>query len=128
MEAKNKTRKYDLEERLIKFAVEILDLTEKLPKNYASVHIGKQLVRSGTSPALNYAEAQAAESRQDFLHKIKIVLKELRETLVSLKIISLKKYLNHPEVQVQMNECNELISIFVKTTQTVRNNIGGSKK
>jgi four helix bundle protein len=73
--------KYDLEDRLIEFAVRIIDLAEALPGTVASKNLGGQIVRSGTSPALNYAEAQSAESKNDFVHKMKICLKELRETL-----------------------------------------------
>jgi four helix bundle protein len=76
--------KYDLEERLIEFAVRIIDTAEALPKTMASKNLGSQIVRSGTSPALNYAEAQSAESKADFVHKMKICLKELRETFVCL--------------------------------------------
>ena len=79
--------KLELEERLIDFAVLIIEISGELPKTNIGLHLSGQLVRSGTSPALNYGEAQSAESRKDFIHKIKIVLKELRETLVCLKII-----------------------------------------
>jgi four helix bundle protein len=70
--------RFDLEERLINFAVLIVDISESMPKSYAGNHLSGQLLRSGTSPALNYGEAQGGESRKDFIHKIKIVLKELR--------------------------------------------------
>ena len=73
-------RRYDLEERLIEFASQIIDITEMLPKTLAGNHLGGQLLRSGTSPALHYGEAQAAESPADFIHKMKVCLKELRET------------------------------------------------
>ena len=80
-------RKFDLEERLIDFAVLIIEISESLNNTRAGNHISGQLVRSGTSPALHYGEAQSAESRNDFVHKLKILLKELRESLVALKII-----------------------------------------
>jgi four helix bundle protein len=79
--------KFDLEDRLIKFAVLILDVSEKLPEMRGSVHLAKQLVRSGTAPALQYGEAQSAESRKDFIHKMKVAVKELRETLICLRIL-----------------------------------------
>ena len=82
-----KKRTYDLEVRLIDFAVQIIEIVETLPKTRAGNHIAGQLVRSGTSPASNYGEAQSAESRNDFIHKMKIALKELRETHVWLRII-----------------------------------------
>lgn len=70
------TGKFDLEVRLVDFAVLILNLAEKLPKSYAGTHLAKQIIRSGTSPALQYDEAQSAESRPDFIHKMKVGLKE----------------------------------------------------
>ncbi|MDZ7626602.1 MAG: four helix bundle protein [Ignavibacteriaceae bacterium] len=80
-------RKFDLEDRLIDFAVLIIEISESLNNTRAGNYIAGQLVRSGTSPALHYGEAQSAESRNDFVHKLKILLKELRESLVALKII-----------------------------------------
>ena len=110
-----KSRTYDLEERLISFSVAILDLAELLPNNTrASSHLSGQIVRSGTAPALMYGEAQSAESRKDFIHKMKMALKELRETFVSLKIIKRKKYLEGKTLLSEaLQENNELISIFV---------------
>ncbi len=78
---------FDLEERLIDFAVRIIRTAESLPKSKVGKHIAGQLIRSGTSPAPNYGEAQSAESRSDFIHKMKISLKELRETRIWLLII-----------------------------------------
>ena len=121
-------RKFDLEERLIVFAVLIISISENLNNTRAGNHIGGQLVRSGTSPALHYGEAQSAESRNDFVHKLKILLKELRETLVALKIIkrvSLTKKIN--DVEKGITECNELISIFVKSIETAKRNNSKSK-
>ena len=83
--------KFDLDERLINFAVFGIDVSELLPKNFAGNHIAGQLVRSCTSPALNYGEAQSAESRNDFIHKMKISAKELRETYNCLRIIKKKR-------------------------------------
>ena len=76
----------DIEERLINFAVHILNLCTHLPKNSAGRHVAGQLVRSGTSPAPNYAEARGAESPNDFVHKLKICLKELNESRIWLLI------------------------------------------
>ncbi|HEX7846035.1 MAG TPA: four helix bundle protein, partial [Chitinophagaceae bacterium] len=73
-------RRYDLQERLINFASDCIDVAERLPKTFAGNHIAGQLIRSSTSPALHYGEAQGAESRDDFIHKMKVCLKELRET------------------------------------------------
>ena len=116
-----KEEKYDLEERLIEFAVRVIRLTESLPKTPVGRHISGQLVRSGASPAPNYGEAQDAESRADFVHKLKIVLKELRETRVWLLMIQrteLVKPITKLESLVQ--EVNELISIFVTSVKTTR--------
>ena len=76
--------KHDLEERLINFSVLIVQLVETMPERKAANHLAGQLLRSDTSPALNYGEAQSGESRKDFIHKISIVLKELRETHICL--------------------------------------------
>ena len=78
--------KHDLEERLITFAVLIVEIIERMPDTKAANHLAGQLLRSGISPALNYGEAQSGESRKDFIHKIKVVLKELRESNICLKI------------------------------------------
>ena len=75
-------KKYDLEGRLVDFAIRIIKVTESLQKTKTGNHIAGQLVRCGTSPASNYGEAQSAESRSDFIHKMKVCLKELRETRV----------------------------------------------
>jgi len=75
-------KQFDLEDRLIDFAVRVIRTAESLPKTKVGRHIAGQLVRCGTSPAANYGEAQSAESRSDFIHKIKICLKELREARV----------------------------------------------
>jgi len=81
-------------------------------------------VRSGTSPALNYGEAQAAESRADFIHKMRICLKELRETFVCLKIIQRKEYFKEKQLEPLINENRELVSIFVRSIQTAKKNNG----
>ncbi len=83
-------KNYDLEERLISFAVNVLNLAEQLPNTRSGNYIGGQIIRSGSAPALIYGEAQSAESRKDFIHKMKIALKELRETFIALKIIKRK--------------------------------------
>ena len=83
----NDRESFDLEERLIDFAVRIIRAAESLPKTKIGSHIYGQLIRSGTSPAANYGEAQSAESRSDFIHKMRLALKELRETRVWLLII-----------------------------------------
>ncbi len=115
-------RKYDLEERLINFAVTMIKTAEKLPKSFAGNHLSGQIVRSGTAPALHYGEALSAESRNDFIHKMKIALKELRETYNCLKIINRLKWLEDELFLIDLKECNELISIFVKSIGTAQKN------
>jgi four helix bundle protein len=116
-------RKFDLEDRLIDFAVLIISITESLNNTKAGNHIAGQLVRSGTSPALQYGEAQSAESRNDFIHKLKVLLKELRESLVALKIIKRVPLTNKFDlVEKALVECNELIAIFVKSIETAKKN------
>jgi four helix bundle protein len=116
--------KFDLEERLIDFAVLIVEICENMKDTKSSNHLAGQLIRSGTSPALNYGEAQGGESRKDFIHKIKIVLKELRESYVCLKIIYRSKLCKSEEkMKLAMNENNELISIFVKSAETAQKNL-----
>lgn len=111
--------KYDIQDRLISFSILIMELAEALPNTKSGIYISNQIIRSGTSPALNYAEAQSAESRNDFIHKMKICLKELRETQVSLKIVQRKPLLkNDSYLSKIVNECNELVSIFVKSLET----------
>jgi four helix bundle protein len=120
--------RFNLEERLIELAIIIIKITENLINTRAGNHIAGQLVRSGTAPALLYGEAQSAESRNDFIHKLKILLKELRETLVALKIIKRVPLTKTIEsVDKAMIECNELISIFVKSIGTARKNNEKSK-
>ena len=112
-----KERKYDLEGRLLRFAVEITKVVEGLPDSKVCNHLGGQLLRSGTSPALNYAEAQAAESRKDFIHKLRIILKELRETSVCMEILKERDLL--PE-SILNAENRQLIAIFTKSIITAK--------
>ena len=123
MEDENHSKKFDLEDRLVNFAVRIAGIVESLPNTRTGNHIGSQLIRSGTSPALNYGEAQSAESRSDFIHKIKVVLKELRESSISLKIIKRLALIKPSErIDPLMDEANQLIAIFVKSITTAQRN------
>ena len=110
--------KQQLEERLIDFAVLIIEVVNHLPDNRVGNHLGGQLLRSGTSPALNYGEALGAESRKDFVHKLGVILKELRESHNCLRILSKINYVKKDDPA--LIECNELISIFVKSINTTR--------
>ena len=101
----------------------VLDVVESLPNNRVGQHVGGQLLRSGTAPAPNYGEAQVAESRRDFIHKMKLALKELRETLVWLEIIRQRPLIRPVEKLEHITlECNELISIFVSSIATAQKN------
>jgi four helix bundle protein len=115
---------FDLEERLINFSVSIIGIVNKVPKSQTGRHLSGQLIRSGTSVALNYGEAQSGESRKDFIHKLKIILKELRETMVCLKIIERTHILADKRILEEVkNENNELISIIVTSIKTARKNL-----
>ena len=117
----NEKRKYDLEERLVKFSVLIISLSETLPGTQTGKYLAGQIIRSGLAPALNYGEAKSAESINDFVHKMKIALKELRETFIALQIIKAKPLTKNIELlEICMVVCNELISIFVKSIQTAQ--------
>ncbi|MDO9340996.1 MAG: four helix bundle protein [Bacteroidales bacterium] len=112
-------KKFDLEDRLIDFAVSIIKFVENLPVSKSAIHLGGQLLRSGTSPSLNYGEAKSGESKNDFVHKMKVCLKELRESYNCLKIMHKAMiYKTEQEVLYLIQECNELISIFVKSIVT----------
>lgn len=118
----NEEKKYDLQDRLVDFAVRIIKVVESLPDSRAGRQVANQLVRAGTSPAPNYGEAQSAESRADFVHKMKIALKELREAMVWLQIIERKPLGNPGQMKEIIQECDELIAIFVKSIQTAAKN------
>lgn len=123
METNKNKPAYDLEERLIEFAVLSTEIVEEIPETRVGSHLGNQLLRSGTSPALNYGEAQGAESANDFIHKMGVCLKELKESRVCLKIILRKKWPAVIDKAVAaLKEAEELVAIFSKSIQTARNN------
>lgn len=125
----NNAPKFDLENRLIEFSLKIIEIVEILPNSLAGRHLGNQLIRSGTSPTFNYAEAQSAESRKDFIHKMKISQKELRETYVCLQLIDKKPLVNNAQLLSEvLDENNQLISIFVKSLATARRNAKRKKR
>lgn len=113
---------YNLEDRTIAFSVGLIGLTEKFPRSFSGNHLAGQIVRSGTAPALNYGEAQSAESRNDFIHKMKIALKELRETYICLKMVDQLSWFAAGDLDAHIKECNELVSIFVKSIHTADKN------
>jgi four helix bundle protein len=115
-------RTFNLEERLIDFASSIISFAELLPQTFAGRHMAGQMIRSGTAPALHYGEAQGAESRKDFIHKMKLALKELRETFNALRIIKTTKWLPAEKLNPFLDENNQLISIFVSSLGTAIKN------
>jgi four helix bundle protein len=113
--------RYDLEERLLDFAASLVRLTEKLPNTRAGNHVAGQLLRCGTSPLPNHGEAQAAESTADFIHKMSVCLKELREIRRWLRLIDRVPLLKQlDECRLLISECEELIKIFFTSIRTSR--------
>lgn len=115
----------DLEDRVIDFAVSIVNIVEEIKNNYSGNYYGNQLIRSSGSPALNYGEARSAESHKDFVHKMGICLKELRESHNCLKIIFRANLFigDKEKILKVLDENNQLISIFVASIKTSKNNI-----
>ena len=114
------SRADDLEERLVDFAVRIIKLAASLPKSPAGKHVAGQIMRSGTSPAPNYGEARGAESHADFVHKVRVVLKELNETSIWLRIIGRSNMLPESLIIDITGENKELCRIFASTLATAR--------
>ena len=119
-----KTPVYDLEDRLLAYSISLIKVVEMLPNSRTGNHVAGQLLKAGTSPYPNHGEAQAAESAKDFIHKLRISLKELRETQRWLKLIQrvplVKETLLLNDV---MNETEELIRIFVTSIKTAQKKI-----
>ena len=110
----------DLEDRLLEFAARIGKVVDALPNTRLGKHIAGQLVRSGTSPAPNYGEACAAESKNDFIHKLGIVFKELREARIWLRMIVKGKLLSVARMSTVLDECEQLCSIIAKSLITAK--------
>src|SRR4030043_1359535 len=110
----------ELADRLLKYAVLIIQLCGKLPNNTIGNHIRTQLQRCGTSPGANYEEARGAESKADFIHKLGVVLKELKESRYWLKVIQEVSLIKDDSVLSVLNECEELIAIIAKSIFTER--------
>jgi four helix bundle protein len=115
------SRADELEERLIDFAVRVVNLSANLPRTPAGKHIAGQIMRSGTSPAPNYGEARGAESHADFVHKLRIVLKELNETSIWLRVIERSELLRKELIADIVGENKELCRIFTASLRTARN-------
>jgi len=114
--------KYDLEERLLDYAARVIGLVDQLAATRAGNHVAGQLLRSGTSPLPNHGEAQAAESRRDFIHKLKISLKELKESRWWLRLIQQVPLMDTERVEPLVGETQELIRIFATSIRTAERN------
>ena len=113
-----RTKEYNLEERLLNYAAQVIQFTEKLPNSRAGNHVAGQLLRSGTSPLSNHGEAESAESHEDFIHKLKICLKELRESLRWIRLVQKSRLLPEKDSVPLERESDELIRIFVASIRT----------
>lgn len=117
------SKKYDLEDRLVSFTCRMIDVVEALPATRAGNYIAGQLIKSCHSPTFNYGEAQGAESRNDFIHKMGIILKELKECRTALKIIIQKEMIKPVQkLEPVYKETEELIAIIGKSIATARKN------
>ena len=114
--------RYDLEDRLVRFGTAVCRLTEHLPATALGKHVTLQMVRSSTSPFANYGEVQGAESRRDFIHKLGICLKELRETRAWLKFMGEMKLCSEEQLEPITRECEELLAILATSIRTARKN------
>ncbi len=114
------TKGDDIQARLVCLAVSLVRICDKLPETRTGGHIASQLLRSATSPAPNYAEARGAESDRDFIHKLKVVLKELNECLVWLEIIQQGNMLGEDELRSAVEECTALCRITAASIRTVK--------
>jgi four helix bundle protein len=108
----------DIQERLMRFSVEVMELCDRIPKSLSGTHIASQLVRSASSAAPNYAEARAAESRRDFVHKLGIVFKELNESEVWLEMLLKKQVMEEDYLHSVRKECSELCRIIASSRKT----------
>jgi four helix bundle protein len=115
---------YDLEERLLDFAARIIRFSEAMRDSQAGRHVANQVLRSGTSPMAHHGEAQAAESRKDFIHKMKIALKELRETIRWIKLAQRSQLIEKPDLADPLrDEADQLIRIFAKSISTAEDKL-----
>ena len=118
----------DIQDRLIEFAAAIMALCDELPKTFAGRHIGEQLFRSGTASAANYAEVRGAESKNDFIHKLGIVRKELNECLVWLRLLEKRRILKTDALDAMHSECDELCRIISASRKTAEANLRENKQ
>jgi four helix bundle protein len=109
---------YDLGDRLLSFSSMVVDFTESLPRSPAATHIRKQMLRSGTAPMANYEEAERSSSRDDFVYRMRVSLKELRETLQWIRLAARKGYVEGNVVGQIRDENEQLVRIFSKSVKT----------
>jgi four helix bundle protein len=115
--------KFDLNDRMLDLAAAVGHIVNQLPADRVGSHIAGQLVRCGTAPAAHYAEAQGAESRRDFVHKLRLALKELRESLAWLRLAARLDLAPARDTESAVRECDELIAILCKSVQTAQQNM-----
>ena len=117
-------RKFDIEDRCVVFGAEIVKFTDALPNTKGGNHLGLQLLRSGTAPALHYGEVQGAESPRDFIHKMRVALKELRESKNNMRIMALAGLMDLTKTDQDklLKECSELVAIFTASVKTAERN------
>jgi four helix bundle protein len=120
--AQREKARYNLEERLLEFSAQIIQIVDALPNTRATTHIAGQLLRCGTSPSGNHGEVEAAESRRDFVHKLRVCLKELKETRRWLQLIQRAKLLPDSKIAPALLETEELIKIFFTSIRTAERN------
>ncbi len=122
-ERSSKEARFDLEDRLLEYAVRVIRVTEKMKPSRAGEHIADQLLRSGTSPYGNHGEAEGAESRKDFIHKLRVCYKELRESRRWLRLVQRAGLISQPKLLDDLLiEADELVRIFAKSLQTATKN------
>ncbi len=117
-----KRKDEELADRFLEFTVRIIKLVDALPKSATGKHVGSQLLGSGTSPGANYEEARGAESTADFIHKMSIALKELKESRYWIKVINGVPLVAPKRTETLLDECEQLIAIVVKSIFTARKN------
>jgi len=123
----DQTQADEIQDRLIDLSVRIIKLADALPQTEAGRHFAHQILRSGTSPAPNYGEARGAESRPDFKHKLGIVLKELNETVIWLRVIHRGEIVKPTSIEGLLDEARQLAKITTTSVKTVRTRSGNGK-
>ena len=123
VQADGAAAKFDLEDRLLEFTARLLKLVDALPTSRAGNHIAGQLLRCGTSPFANHGEVQAAESRKDFIHKLGVCFKELKEIKRWLRLIARVELIPAKRVRLLLQETEELLRIFSASIRTAEKNV-----